>query len=167
MKILYSMLLLACLASCKGSEVASQQPSSPHELSSFSVKKKDSSTKKEDSSASPGLSNYLKQVADADQPKTAAGRVLASITGRGKVKLKNVTIQQVVGDGNKVGAGDTKVKDGAYSWEDAAVAGKGATQATGGSTATNSTKAGQRGGAAATGEGSTATATTEKGISYW
>lgn len=29
----------------------------------------------------------------------------------GKVKLKNVTIQQVIGDNNKVAAGDTKLKD--------------------------------------------------------
>lgn len=47
----------------------------------------------------------------------ARNGIFSFLTGRkatkekGNVKLKNVTIQQVIGDNNKVAAGDTKLKD--------------------------------------------------------
>lgn len=148
MKLHYALGLLLVLASCKGSEVAAtKEPASPDHAVRHTP---DTGTP-----PAPGKSYVDKQIADSKKGPSQAGAEVATKSGisgfiagifkpskletqktggqtagavSGFRKCKGCTF--VNGDNNKV-AGDTKVKDGALSWEAAAAnAGKKSQQAT-------------------------------------
>lgn len=161
MKAHYALGLLLCLASCKAVEPSATQESEAPSLSDKLLKDDKLSDKSD-----PGAGYFDKQVANSKPgPLSSIGKIFSTPEGTARRQARKdaaATVPKKLGKGAVYAPA---AKEVLYVWKadgSVALASDSAT-----ATVTDNTKAGQRGGAAATAPGATATTTTKNGLPWW